>query len=54
MTTLKLRNTITETRNAKLKEIKEMFDMGLLTPKERFSLDFKAKAIFKKEMSYTK
>jgi len=54
MTTLQLRNEIKETRNSKLNETKEMFEMGLLTPQERFSLDYKANDIFKKEYSYTK
>ena len=54
MTTAQLRNEIRETRNAKLNETKEMFEMGLLTPQERFSLDFKANATYKKEYSYTK
>lgn len=54
MTTLQLRKEIKETRNSKLNETKKMFEMGLLTPQERFSLDYKANSTYKKEYSYTR
>ena len=54
MTTKELRNKIRETRDTELNETKEMFEMGLLTPQERFSRDYNTKTTYKKEMSYTK
>ena len=54
MTTATLRREIKETRNAKLNETKELFEMGLITPQERFSLDYAANDRYKKEYSYTK
>lgn len=35
------------TINEELKEIQNMFDMGLLTPQGKFSMDFKAKQCYK-------
>jgi len=54
MKTATLRNEIKETRNAKLNETKEMFEMGLLTPQERFSLDYAANDRYKKDIAHTK
>ena len=54
MTTLELRKSIKETRNTKLNETREMFEMGLLTPQERFSLDYKANRNFDKEYNQTR
>ena len=54
MTTIQLRKSIKETLANTLNETKELFELGMLTPQERFSLDFKANQTYKKEYSYTK
>ena len=50
MTTLKLKTQIKRTKDFKLNETKKMFEMGLLTPQERFLRDFEANNTYKKEM----
>lgn len=45
-----LKNTI----NEELKSINEMFEMGLITPQERFTFDFKAKESYKRCVRMTK
>ena len=54
MITTTLRNEIKATRNEKLANNKEMFEMGLIGNYERFSLDFEANKVYKKEISFTK
>ena len=54
MTTTQLRSEIRETRNSKLDETKEIFEMGFITSQERFSRDYESYSTFKKEMSFTK
>lgn len=51
MTNLK---TIKLSIKEELNKIEELFLMGLITPKERFSLDFKAKESYKMLVKITK